>query len=137
MKLESFIQQQIQYLASPSSDLPKSIAAFGVTPRLFETLFSKSNAMFQKIKTVLEKNRQRELNNLREEYTKPRFPLQTVRDEIADKYQNLINRYRDRPELIEEICEWQVQALSPPYVDMSSPHLLSQCDSEFFVVVHS
>lgn len=120
MKLEDFILQQIQYLANPLSELPKSVAAFGVTPKRFESLFSRSNAIFQKIKTVLEKNRQRELDKLREEYLKPKYPFQTERDEIADKYQELINKYKDRPELLTEIHEWQIQALSPYYVDSSN-----------------
>lgn len=120
MKLEDFILQQIQYLASPLSELPESIVAFGVTPKRFESLFSVSNATFQKIKRVLEKNRRTELSKLREEYLNPKYPFQTERDEIADKYQGLINRYKDRPELLAEIREWQIQALSPYYVDSSN-----------------
>jgi very-short-patch-repair endonuclease len=113
MKLEDFILQQIHYLASPTSDLPKSIAAFGVTPKRFESLFTKSDALFKKIKAVLEKNRRRELNKLQEEYSTLSYSMQEERNEVANKYQNLINNYRDRPELLAEICEWETEALSP------------------------
>lgn len=113
MKLEDYILQQIQYLASPSSDLPKSIAAFGITPKRFKSLFKKSDALFKKIKSVLDKNRQRELQKLQDEHFIINSPLQEEWNEIANKYQNLINNYRDRPELLAEICEWETQALSP------------------------
>lgn len=113
IKLEDYILQQIQYLASPSSDLPKSIAAFGITPKRFESLLNKSDTLFKKIKSVLDKNRQRELQQLQDEYFIISSPFREEWNEIANKYQNLINNYKDRPGLLAEICEWETQALSP------------------------
>lgn len=113
MELEKFLLQQIQYLASPASDLPKPIAAFGVTPKKFELLFKKSDSLFKKIKKVLDKNRRRELKKLEDEHLGLGYPMQEQRDEIANKYENLIKNYGDRPELLEEIIEWRSEALSP------------------------
>lgn len=38
MTLEEYIEAQVRYLASPESDLPRPVAAFGVTPARATTL---------------------------------------------------------------------------------------------------
>ena len=120
MRLETFISEQIQYLASPSSDFPKPIAAFGVTPQRLEHLLALCTEQFKKIRQVLEKRRVKELAQLETRYADRRFVIERERNEIVEKYRSLISRYGHRDGLLGDIVGWESAALAPYDSDIKS-----------------
>lgn len=105
MALEEYILEQIQYLASPQSELPRSVLAFGVTEDRAKILFAKTKTVFDKIKMVNAKHRTVELSGL----------VDSEAGALLDKYQNLRERYADKPEQLQEIYQWESEAFSDEY----------------------
>lgn len=105
MALEEYILQQIHYLASPPSDLPHSILAFGVTEAQAESLFTKTKAVLDKIKAVNDKRRSSELSELIDWHAGP----------MLDKYTDLRERYSDKPRLLSEIYQSESEAFHTEY----------------------
>jgi very-short-patch-repair endonuclease len=105
MTLEEYILQQVHYLASPRSDLPHSVLAFGVTESQTTSLFAKAKALFDKIKAVNNKRRSNELSTLIDWHAGP----------MLDKYRNLMERYSDNPRQLQEIYQWESEAFQTEY----------------------
>lgn len=110
---EAAALEEILYLASPTGDIPRPIALFGVTPNRAQQLHQSFSNQFARIGGVLGKNRDRELEALRSEYSFRSAPLVEERNRLFDKYQDLIWTYRDRPDVTHELAAWRKDALGP------------------------
>jgi very-short-patch-repair endonuclease len=69
--------------------------------------------LFRKIKSLHDKNRQLELERLRDEYRTYTAYYHMERNAIQEKYEHLIDRYANHPNILEDIFEWEQDALAP------------------------
>ena len=102
MTLEDHILAEVQYFASPESDLPRSILAFGVTQERATTILDKAKALFERIGLLNEKRRSEEITAL----------LDSEAGLVFDKYDELKKTYANR---LSEINAWEGDAFSAEY----------------------